>query len=134
MIISREFKTSDIPALSEIHSRNNTIGLPGLDNVLTNNTIEDRRNGRIIGYGVIKLFAEAILLLDKDIPSRDKVQALRAIMENAIKNSKESGLEYLYTISESNGFTRVLCNQYGFKECPGTLLILDLKPEENLGK
>jgi len=116
----------DIVPIDEIYRKDPEIGIPSLEMVIVNTTLVDE-TGKVVGYGVVKEFCEAILKLDPDLRKREKVEALQAAMKVAINNSRVRGVEYLYIISNSPEFTRVLQKQYSFRSCPGELLVLDLK-------
>ena len=126
----RDFKESDIKSIDKIFKNQPELGVPGLLNMITNATLEDD-NGKIIGYGAVKLFSESILILDKSIPRKDKAKALREAMQVAILKSRDAGLEYLYAVSNDKNFTKVLQHNYGFRVVPGELLCLDITYKED---
>src|SRR5574343_735210 len=128
MVIAREFEISDIEPIDDIFNRQSQFGVPSLNNVVANKTFE--KDGRVLGYGVIKLFAEGVLLIDPDISEREKGEVVRSALKNMILEAKDSGLELLYVIANSEGFSQILRNKCGFKAVPGELLMLDLKVEE----
>ncbi len=131
MIATREFRVDDISSIDDIHKKQSAYGIPSLSNIVVNSTLVNTDTGQIIGYGAVKLFAEAIVLLDPDLSHKDKALAIKAAMETAIRYCKDAGLEYLYLISNLDGFTQVLRKRYTAKEVPGSLLMIDLT-EENL--
>ena len=126
MIISREFQLEDIKGIDDLYQKQSEFGIPSLENIIINTTLVESDTGRIVGYGAVKLFSEAILLLDKSLRKREKAQAVREAMKTALVYSREAGLEYLYVIANTDGFSKVLRN-YGFKRVPGETLILNLK-------
>jgi hypothetical protein len=130
MIASREFRIEDIGSIDEIYHKQSIFGIPGLDNVIINSTLVDD-SGKIVGYGAVKLFAEAVVLLDPELRKRDKALAIREAMKTAITYCKDAGLEYLYMISNLDGFTQVLRKRYCAKGVPGSLLMIDLTDREN---
>ena len=125
LVVAREFKESDIEGISRIFDKQPEIGVPSLKNVVINTTIENDK-GEIIAYGVVKIFAEMVLIMDKEIPKKSKAHALMEAMKTAILFSKKTGIEMLYAISSNESFTRVLENRWKMKRVPGTLLCLDL--------
>lgn len=127
MIISREFLNEDIPGINDIFKKQPNSGIPSLRNMIVNSTLVDNETGKIVGYGAVKLFSEAILILDKEIKNKDKAQAVREAMRTAIAYSRNSSLEYIYAICEDERFSKVLRKSYGFKKVPGNVLILDLE-------
>lgn len=124
-VLIREFKKSDVEGITKIYDKQPDIGVPSLRNMVVNTTIENDK-GEIIAYGIVKIFAEMVLILDKEVPKQDKAQALMEAMKTAILFSKNAGIEMLYAISSSESFTKVLENRWKMKRVPGTLLCLDL--------
>lgn len=128
MIELRDFKESDIEPIDDIFNRQSRFGVPSLKNVIENATIV--KDGQVIGYGTIKVFAEGVMLLDPDIDKKDKAVATRKAVTLMTLLAKDAGLEILYVIASSSSFSEILRKQYGFKAVPGELLMLDLTPEE----
>jgi hypothetical protein len=131
MIISRSLRGEDLVSINRIFEKQPELGVPSLQNLVVNGVIENTDNNQIIAYGAVKLFGEAVLILDKDISKKHKAKAIREVMRIAISFSRNRNLEYLYLISNSDSFTKVLSKNYGFKVCPGELLLLDLEGESN---
>ena len=125
MITARKFQFSDRFSIDRIYRKNPEIGIPSLSNSIINTTLVDSDN-HIVGYGIVKNFPEAVLKLDPDLRKREKVEALQQSMNVAIQGSKLAREEYLYVISNEDSFTRVLKKHFGFVDCPGDLLVLDL--------
>lgn len=128
-IVAREFQVEDIKGIDDIFRKQLEFGVPSLKNIIIKSTLVDANTGVIVGYGAVKIFAEAILLLDKDLRKRDKALAVTEAMKTAIVYCKDAGLENLYLISNSNGFSKVLRKSYAAKEVPGSLLMIELSGE-----
>lgn len=124
MIILRDFYESDIPGISEIHERQPNLGVPSLDHVFINKTIE--QDGKILGYGVVKQFAEAVLILDHSLDKRTKAEAVKQSMRIAIHGAEMLNLEQLYITTPYEGFSKVIQKHYNFVECPNTFYLLNL--------
>ena len=120
----------DIKAIDEIFNNQTEFGVPSLKNVLINSTVSNNETGEVTGYGVIKLFAEAYMILDHRKSKKERADAFRQLMQVAIVHSKEAGLEELFIISNDKEFSSILCKKYMFKRVPGELLMLDLTSEE----
>lgn len=128
MITIKDFGVADIKPLDVIHKKQDIFGIPSLNNLVKNATLIKEK--QVIGYGVIKLFAEGFLILDQDLNLRDRCDAVKEALQTMIVYAKDAGIEQLYVISNESGFTKILRNKYGFKAVPGELLMLDLIPEE----
>lgn len=132
MTIVRDFKIEDVQPIDCIFKRQPSIGVPSLKNLVINATITDD-NGKIVGYGAVKIFTEAVLILDKSLSKQEKAKAVIEAMQTAILFSKDAGVEQLYAIASDPSFAEVLRHRYGFEECPGALLMLDLTEDGNDG-
>ncbi len=126
-IIVRDFRISDILPIDEIYKRQSNIDVPSRKHMIVNGTIENNETKKVVGYGAVKLFAEAILILDKSISKKEKARALVETMGTAISFSKHADLEYLFAVASDPSFAKVLENRYKFNRIPGVLLRLDLE-------
>ena len=126
-IIAREFRHSDISDISNIFDdQNNLNKLPGLKNMVINSTLIESETGKVVGYGVVKIFAEASMVLSDDLSKREKAAGFVELMKVAIHNCKDAGVEALYVVTKKPSFGKILCNKYGFDSVPGALFELDL--------
>lgn len=125
-IIARHLKPGDVIPINDIFERQPELGVPSLKNMIINAVMEDEDTHEIIAYGVVKVFAEATLIMDRSKDKRTKALALMEAMKTAILYSRDAGVEMLYAISTNESFTQCLKNRYKFKEVPGTLLCLNL--------
>jgi hypothetical protein len=115
---SRSFKVEDWPEILALKNKYYKGELSFADptkNAVTDLVITDDSD-KIIGFGIVGLFAEAVMILDQSLPARLKVQMLRAMMEEAIEGSKAYGLDYLHMFSKREGFLDVLKKHYGATE------------------
>jgi len=129
-LVLRDFQFDrDVMRIDDIFQRQPELGVPSLDNVVANASIIDEDSGKLVGYGVIKLFAEGVLILDKSISKKDKAKSIRIAVTDSIEKARTAGLEYLYVVSSMESYTEVLRNHFGFKECNGALLVKDLRGE-----
>jgi hypothetical protein len=124
MIKLRSLAKSDIITLDGLwreHWNNTT--LPGLKNRVIDAVACNEE--RIIGYGQVKLFAEAMLFLDPTARKRDRVQALKLLMEEAERGVNKAGLEDIYIFIKDPDFAVLIAERYGFERIiePGELLL-----------
>jgi hypothetical protein len=85
--------------------------------------VEDS-NGKVIAYGQVKLFAEAMLFLDKDASRRDRVQALKLLMLEAFRGTQQAGIEEMYCFIKDPDFATLIERHFGFSVVDkGELLI-----------
>lgn len=95
-----------------------------LDHCLTHAFVED--NNKIIAYGIVNIFPEAILILDKSAAHRDQVQAWRMLMIKAINDTREKGHEFLRAVVHDDAYFNLLHKHYGFKESIGKHIYMEL--------
>lgn len=126
-IYQREFDFDDGNEIDEIYARNPRIGTPSLNNLISNAVFVKKKDDRIAGYGALKVFAEGILILDKDLRLREKAEIVKLSTPYMIERGKEANLEYLYVIVNDEGYSKILRERYGFLRVPGELLMSYLK-------
>ena len=124
MIKLRSLAESDIITLDKLWQEHwSNQSLPGLKNRVIDAVACDGE--RIIGYGQVKLFAEAQLFLDPTCRKRDRVQALKLLMAEAERGTNRAGLEDLYIFIKDPDFAVLIAKRYGFDRIiePGELLL-----------
>ena len=117
--------TIDTSIIDDIFKKQPDLGIPSLKNVVDTAIVENSSE-KVVAYGVIKLFAEGVLILDQDIRKREKAEAVIRMLKRAIKISRSGGIEQLYVISNDEGYTRCLEKRFGFKKASGQALFLEL--------
>ena len=125
MIRERNFEVSDIPEISSIHRKQPELGVPSLTNVLVNKTFVDEF-GSVVGYGVLKVFSEAVLIINQDISKLSKGKVLRLGMKTALDTCKKNHIEQLYIITSFPGFDAVLQKHYNARLCTGKTLLINV--------
>jgi hypothetical protein len=128
MITLRSLKDSDIAPLDELWQEHwSDHSLPNRQNAIIDSlAVDDFDN--IIGYGQVKLFAEAMLFLDPTARKRDKTQALKLLMIEAFRGADKVGIEEIYSFIKDPDFSLLVQKHYGFKSItqPGELLLRKL--------
>jgi N-acetylglutamate synthase-like GNAT family acetyltransferase len=123
MIIMRDFKPEDVPGIDEVFHKQQ-FGVPSLNHVFVNKVIE--QDGRIIAYGVVKQFAEAVLILDQTLPIRTKAEVVKQVIPAAAEICANLGLEQLYLTTNNEGYAQTLQKRYGFIQCSTPYYLLNL--------
>jgi hypothetical protein len=111
----RSFRPSDIGPISEIWDKHYSTesSLPNRRNSVVDAVVEDS-NGKVIAYGQVKLFAEAMLFLDKDASLRDRTQALKLLMLEAFRGTQQAGIEQMYCFIQDPDFATLIERHFGF--------------------
>jgi hypothetical protein len=117
---------SDLPLIDRIWKKHHKagFGIPGASHIVTQGVVESGSN--IIAYGQVKAFCEAILVLDLDAEQREKILAIRKLMEIAIMDSTKQGFEQLHVFVHNPEFAKILKKHFGFQPCSGEILVLNL--------
>ena len=125
MVTHRPYSIRDMDEVSRVFKNQELSGgIPALRDSRIPTIFSE--NDRVLAYGVLKIFPEAILILDKDCERKQKAQIIRQGLSLAIEESIRLGCDYLYAFSEKPSYSKILRNKYNFKECPGDTLILNL--------
>ncbi len=115
----------DVAGITALHNKQPELGIPSLHNVLVNSTFVNDK-GKVVGYGVLKIFAEAVLIVDKKLGKLSKGKILKDGMEIALNGCKQRDIEQLYIITSFPDFPEILQKHYQAKICPGKTLLIDL--------
>lgn len=94
-----------------------------------NSIIDDAvavKDGKIIAYGMVKVFAEAVFLADPTTLRIERSKALKALMELAEEKTKKANIKELYTFTSNGAFKNLLKEQFGFSEIMSPALVKDL--------
>lgn len=112
----RPFRREDIEAIDAIWRKHYATesSMPDRQSMVTDAVVEDSE-GKIIGYGQVRLFAEAMLFLDKDASQRDKVQALKLLMLEAFRGTQSAKLKELYCFINDPDFATLIERHFGFR-------------------
>lgn len=121
----RPFRQSDIEPIDRIWREHHSsdFSVPNRNNAVTDAVVE--KDGKVIAYGQVKLFAEAMLILDKDATTRDRVEALKLLMLEAFRGVDTAGIEDVYCFIKDPAFAGLISKHFGFEvvEEPGELLL-----------
>lgn len=117
---------NDLERIDEIYRKfyADDYGLPSLDHTIGNGVIE--RSGEIIAFGMVRLFPEAIIVTDQDAVLRDRVGAIKLLLEEAGKCCSARKYEELVAKTLDSKFYSFLLN-LGFRPLPGESLIIEVK-------
>lgn len=124
MVKLRPLTQTDIPELHELWLKHwSTETLPNPNNKIVD-SIAVNGDNRIIGYGQARIHAEFMLFLDPTTRKRERVQALKLLMLEAIRGTDRAGIETIYAYIKNPDFSLLIQNRYGFKSViePGELL------------
>jgi hypothetical protein len=87
-MIIRPYKVEDLEAIDNIYTKYyaGEYSLPDLSHTVTNAVVQD--GDRIVGFGLVKLWAEAVMVLDKELPRKPKVLGFDMLINHAVNACK----------------------------------------------
>lgn len=119
----RRATPEDVPRILDINKQND-FPLPRFDRLLTQAVIEDRAG--IVAFGMVKVFAEAILVLDHMQPKRTQILSLQMLMLEAIRGTRQHEITQLHSFVKDLNFESLMKKHYGFEDCSGKALVMNL--------
>lgn len=130
MIKLRSLTPADIIELDRLWHEHwsHESSLPGLDNRIVDAIASDESD-KIIGYGQVRLFAEAMMFLDPTTRKRDRAIATRLLLQEAFRGADVAGLKDIYCFTTNPDFSLLLQKRFSFDrvENQGELLLRRLE-------
>ena len=119
----REFKLEDLERVSEIYDKyyKDEFSLPNLDHTIGNGVI--LKDTEIIGFGMVKCYPEAIIILDKDSSLRDKVDSLKLLHDNAIRVCRNRRFSEMRCHVIDDSYGQLLTKHFNFQSMNGKLMV-----------
>lgn len=124
-MLIRGIRNTDVPELRELCDKYSHAGfdLPKQNNIFADAVIE--HEGKVVAFGVLKLIAEAILVIDHSLSTKIRGEALTLLIQEAVKEASKKKLLEVQAVCEPK-FASVMKKHYGFQKLVGETLILDL--------
>jgi hypothetical protein len=124
-LIARKLRNSDLDLINEFWERDHKgiRGIPDRRLLISECVVE---NGKIIGYGHVKVFGEALMFLNQHTSQFEKAKAFKLMMDQAIRDSKRLGLDFVHVGVDDSHFEEILRTKYNFTD-RGLVLSLELK-------
>jgi hypothetical protein len=124
----RSFQWSDEPAISKIWEEHfsHVYSLPNRKSIIVDAVVENE--DKIIGYGQVRLFAEAMLFLDYNASKKDRIDALKKLMLEAFRGTQVAGIQELYAFILDPDFAKLIEKHFHFfpADRPGDLFVKEL--------
>lgn len=125
MLKIRDIETvADVKAMVEIAERCHDFPAPTSNDTIVGRVVENGSGP--VAYGIIKVFAEAIFVPDLTKPRVELGKSLMLLMKDAIEASQRANVEQLHTFVKDEEFVELLKRHYGFVECSGKALVLEV--------
>jgi hypothetical protein len=126
MVHLRPFRQEDISEIDTIWRRfyKGQFGVPSLKNVIESKVIT--ADGKILGFGMVKLFAEGVIILDKDAPLNSRAKGIIVGIEHAMDVVKQADLEQFHIFTDDPHYIEVLQKHWGFRTTPEKVLYREI--------
>lgn len=123
----RKPRSSDSKRLHEIWERNYSkeFPLPDLSHSVIDAVVVDE-NDKVLGFGIVKLFAEAVMTLDKSQPTRVKIETLRLLFQEAIRGVVGADLHHIHAFVQDPEFSRLMKKHFGFETAKGEAIVTEV--------
>ncbi len=121
---TRKTTKHDLPSVHELNKEFNFVFIPG--ELCIDDAVVIDENNKIVGFGMIKPFAEAVFITQKNLPKATRAKALMLLMHRAVASSKEFGSRQLHVVVEDPKLGESLTKHYGFEVVQGTVLVKNL--------
>jgi len=121
----RVFTPSDMDELKRIHALHyaHEFEMPQFMYYLSAYLVEDEKG--IISFSGIRHILESVTVTNRDRSPRDRIKALREILEMTKFATLKCGYDQIYVWSQKPKWAKIL-KKHGFREPQGESLILDL--------
>lgn len=123
----RELRMDDLERINQIYENffQDQIYLPSLNHTIGNGVISNDND--IVAFGMVRLYPEAIIVIDQDASPRNKGIALKLLFDEAIKACKNKNFKELNATVHNNKYGDLLSKHFGFKDCGGKTMQINLK-------
>jgi len=126
-MIIRALEHKDIEGLNEIHERHYSREFPSPDfmdkYICAFVVVND--SGKIISGGGIRTILESVILTDKDLPIKERRDALLEVLKASIFIAKDAKYDCIHAFSTELPWLRHLI-KIGFKKAKGEALVLEV--------
>jgi hypothetical protein len=123
-MIVRPILDEDIQIIHQLNELQADFKLNNFDNIIIERLAFDGKTN--IAYGVVKKMAEAIILLNPNVPAPTRVKALTELMEFAEFGTSRAGLDQLHCFVKDEKLARMLENKFKFIRTKDIVLVKNL--------
>lgn len=111
----------DLTPINSIYERHYSedFGIPSLAHTIGNGVV---CSDKLVAFGMVKLYPEAIIIIDKEASLKDRVIALEILHDEAVKVCKMAGYDELRANTTNFGWERLLNRHFDFLPYPGRMV------------
>lgn len=120
----RRALTSDLEDISRIYKQqSDKFDLPIPDSKVAG--VAEDAEGKVIGFVMVRMIAETIMVLDLERNKRDRIEALKELFSGALFESCQLDIDQIHAFVQDPKLSELLKKHFGFKNCEGESLVLD---------
>jgi hypothetical protein len=119
----REVKKEDILDIEALNKQQD-FSIDTIDDYIIDRIVVE--NDKPIAYGIVKKMAEAIILVDKQVPKITRSKALIELMKVAIFGAKAADYSQLHVFVKDEKLACALEKHFGFKRAEDIVLVLNI--------
>lgn len=126
MATFRYTKESDVDEIDRIWKTfySNEFSLPDLSNTIIHGVVETDKG--ITGFGMVKLMAEGLLILDQSVSDKVKMATLKELMIAQRVGVSKTNLTQIHAFVQDPRFANILKKHYGYTDAVGKALVLEV--------
>ena len=112
----RRLEPQDLPQINSFWEKHlkGKYGIPERKFVITDAVTTSK--DKTVAYGIVRMFAEAFLYIDKDQSKFQQAKSFKLLMEQAMSDCKDAGLDQLNVGAKDPDFANILRVDYNFKD------------------
>lgn len=116
----RRIRTTDLETLRQIHNEQHDYEyvVPKIDR----GSILISKDEQIVGAGFLRPILEAVMILDKTKPMRDKAYAFNQLMAHAVHDAQGLGVDRIFAWAKDDTFRNILVKHHNYEIVSGTSL------------
>jgi len=111
-----------VKRISDIYDKDfsSYTSLPSLDHTIGDGVVLGGE--RVVAFGMVKCYPEAIIIIDQEISLRDRVESLKILYKNAIEVCRERRFKEMNAVIHNDRYGKLLAKHFNFRELPGKLM------------
>jgi hypothetical protein len=114
----------DLQLISELNALQSDFKLSNFDNVIIERLAIE--SNKVIAYGVVKNMAEAIILVNPNVPKITRAAALAELMQYAEFGASKAGINQLHCFVKDEKLARLLEKKFDFIRTKDIVLVKNL--------
>jgi hypothetical protein len=128
-MITRRYQPSDLEEVSALWEKHHSheFSLPPLDEAIIACVAVDETTGKIVAYGVMKVYAEVVMVIDHDRGRITRARALTELMGVGVMAAQKAGLPQIHAMTTDPDYADVLRKHYGFSNIEGEHLMMEVE-------